>query len=181
MTKGQIMDANRLDRTLKRISHEIIEKNDHLDQVVLVGIKTRGEFLANRLQAKIAEIEEIELPVEVLDISFYRDDLKHIDDSHEPKVKGEPFVHDLNEKTVVLVDDVLFTGRTVRAAMDAILTQTRPNRIQLAILIDRGHRELPIRADFVGKNVPSALSEKIQVSLKEVDGEDQVRIINRNK
>lgn len=178
MTENILLDQLALNRTLKRISHEILERNKVMDDVVLVGIKTRGEFLANRIAEKIEEIEGYKVPVDTVDITFYRDDLSHATKSDEPEVLEAKFEYDLTGKQVVIVDDVLYTGRTVRAAMDAILETSRPSTIQLAILIDRGHRELPIRADFVGKNVPTSKSERIAVRLIEVDHtEDQVVII----
>lgn len=178
MTKRVIMDEQAIGRTLKRIAHEIIERNQDINQVVLVGIKTRGEFLANRLAEKIYEIEGLMIPTEVLDITFYRDDLSIKDQLIEPKLERPNFKTDLANKIVIIVDDVFYTGRTVRAAMDAILVERRPANIQLAILIDRGHRELPIRADFVGKNIPTAKSERIAVKLQEVDQQEAVEIIN---
>ncbi|MGO4927238.1 bifunctional pyr operon transcriptional regulator/uracil phosphoribosyltransferase PyrR [Fundicoccus sp. Sow4_D5] len=178
MIKRVIMDEQAIRRTLKRIAHEIVERNHETDQVVLIGIKTRGEFLANRLAEKIYEIEGVNVPTEVLDITFYRDDLSPKDQLTEPKLERPNFTTDLENKIVVIVDDVFYTGRTVRAAMDAILVEGRPANIQLAILIDRGHRELPIRADFVGKNIPTAKSERIAVKLQEVDQEEVVEIVN---
>lgn len=178
MTQRVIMDEQAIGRTLKRIAHEIIERNDDIEQVVLVGIKTRGEFLAYRLAEKIKEIEGHSVPTEVLDITFYRDDLSPKDQLTEPKLVRPNFKTDLENKQVIIVDDVFYTGRTVRAAMDAILDEGRPATIQLAILIDRGHRELPIRADFVGKNIPTAKSERIAVKLVEVDQEEVVEIVN---
>ncbi|MBG9989250.1 bifunctional pyr operon transcriptional regulator/uracil phosphoribosyltransferase PyrR [Aerococcaceae bacterium DSM 111176] len=170
-----IMDQAAMDRTLKRIAHEIIEHHKTMDNVVIVGIKTRGEYLANRIQDKIKQIESQDVPVETLDITFYRDDLSQ--KSAEPTVEPMSMKVDLTDKDVIIVDDVLYTGRTVRAAMDAILDYARPARIQLAILVDRGHRELPIRADYVGKNIPTSKSETVSVQLEEVDGEEGVKII----
>lgn len=169
------MDQAAMDRTLKRIAHEIIEHHKTMDNVVIVGIKTRGEYLANRIQDKIKQIESQDVPVETLDITFYRDDLSQ--KSAEPTVEPMSMKVDLTDKDVIIVDDVLYTGRTVRAAMDAILDYARPARIQLAILVDRGHRELPIRADYVGKNIPTSKSETVSVQLEEVDGEEGVKII----
>lgn len=177
MTKRVIMDKQAIERTLKRIAHEIIERNHDMDQLVLIGIKTRGEYLANRLAEKIHEIEGQLVPTEVLDITFYRDDLSPKDQLTEPRLVKPNFTTDLANKTVIIVDDVFYTGRTVRAAMDAILDESRPSIIQLAILIDRGHRELPIRADFVGKNIPTAKSERIEVNLREVDQAEAVEIV----
>ncbi|MFK8242118.1 MULTISPECIES: bifunctional pyr operon transcriptional regulator/uracil phosphoribosyltransferase PyrR [unclassified Facklamia] len=178
MSENLLLDAAAINRTLKRIGHEIIERNKSVQEVILVGIKTRGEFLAQRIAEKIYEIEQEQIPVEVVDITFYRDDLSHATVSEFPEVLKAEFNLDLTDKRVVIVDDVLYTGRTVRAAMEAILAQSRPSHIQLAVLVDRGHRELPIRADFVGKNVPTAKTERIDVRLEEVDAQaDQVVIV----
>lgn len=177
MKKGTLLDELAFSRTLKRIAHEIIERNADMENVVLVGIKTRGEYLATRLAQKIDAIEQLQVPVEYVDITFYRDDLSQ--KTLDPQVQPHTFNTELNGKRVVIVDDVLYTGRTVRAAMEAILEQARPSHIQLAILVDRGHRELPIRADFVGKNVPTSQQEHIAVRMSEVDGIDEVVLQTR--
>lgn len=170
--KTEIMDEKALDRALTRISHEIIERNKGIEDLVLLGIKTRGVTLANRLCEKMRSIEGNELPVGSLDITRYRDDIREVIDI--PQVSTTDISFAITGKKVILVDDVLYTGRTVRAAMDAIVDIGRPLSIQLAVLIDRGHRELPIRADYVGKNVPTARSEMVIVNVKELDDRDGV-------
>lgn len=172
--KAQLLDDKGIDRALKRVAHEIIEKNSGAERVVLVGIKTRGVPIALRVAALIKEFEGIEVPVGIVDITLYRDDLTQ--QYEDPNLNSTKIDFDINNKVVVLVDDVLFTGRTVRAAMDALVDIGRPKSIQLAVLVDRGHRELPIRADFVGKNVPTSTSEVVSVKLSETDGEDKVVI-----
>ena len=170
----KIMDKDGIRRALTRMSYEIVERNQGTENLVLIGIKTRGWYLAQRIADRLKQIEGHELPVVSLDISGYRDDL-----SQEEKEKAmESFETpvDLTGKTVILVDDVLYTGRTIRAALDAIMDQGRPAKIALAVLIDRGHRELPIRPDFIGKNIPTAASEDVQVYVQEADGEDAVKI-----
>ena len=174
MTGRRIMTAEEIRRATIRISHEIVEKQAGTEGLVLVGIQRRGVPLAHRISASIAEHEGAELPVGALDITFYRDDLSLI--AQQPLVKGTAIPFDLNGRTVVLVDDVLYTGRTIRAAMDALVDFGRPQAIRLAVLIDRGHRELPIRADHVGKNVPTSREELVSVRLLETDGEDDVEI-----
>lgn len=176
MQKAIVLDEQAIRRALTRIAHEIIERNKGIDHVVLVGIRTRGIFLARRLAEKIAQIEGANIPVGELDITLYRDDLTIKTKDKEPLVKGSDIPVDIHDKTVVLIDDVLYTGRTVRAGMDALIDFGRPSSIQLAVLVDRGHRELPIRADYVGKNIPTAKTEKIVVELTEVDKIDQVTI-----
>ncbi|MFS0782378.1 bifunctional pyr operon transcriptional regulator/uracil phosphoribosyltransferase PyrR [Bacillus sp. 1P06AnD] len=174
--KAVVLDEQAIRRALTRIAHEIIEKNKGIHDCVLVGIKTRGIFIANRLASKIEQIEGKPIEVGELDITLYRDDLSKKNQDGEPLVKGSDIPVDIANKKVILVDDVLYTGRTVRAALDALIDIGRPSQIQLGVLIDRGHRELPIRADYVGKNVPTSLNEKITVSLEEVDGLDKVSI-----
>ena len=172
--KAQLMDEKAMARAITRISHEIIEKNKGIEDLVLLGVKTRGIPLAKRVQLKIEEIEGTLLPVGEIDISRYRDDIS------ERRVEGAVYddntSFDIDKKTVVLIDDVLYTGRTVRAALDYIIDNGRPRAIQLAVLVDRGHIELPIRADYVGKNVPTSRNEFIYVKLSEIDGEDSVTI-----
>jgi pyrimidine operon attenuation protein/uracil phosphoribosyltransferase len=167
-----VMTAEELRRALARMAHEIIEYNKSTDNLVLVGMHTRGVPLAIRLAANITAFEKTAVPVGVLDFTNYRDDLNH----RQPIVKDSDIPSSIDNKAVVLVDDVLFTGRSARAAMDAIIDFGRPAVIQLAVLVDRGHRELPIRADYVGKNIPSSRSEDVQVNLSETDGLDEVRI-----
>lgn len=169
-----LLHADAVQRALSRMAHEMIEQNDQIEGFVLVGLQTRGVFLARRLARKIHEITGREIPTGSLDISFYRDDLNLR--GTPPLVKHTDIPFTLDGKTVVLVDDVLFTGRSTRAALDALNDFGRPRRIQLAALIDRGHRELPIRADYVGKNVPTSLKEQIHVRLKEEDGVDAIEI-----
>ena len=173
--KTEVMDASSLSRSLKRITHEILERNKGTDNLVLVGIKRRGVPLANVIKENIKSIEGIDIPVCTLDITFYRDDLSKQND--EPVINDFKLEHDINNKTVILVDDVIYTGRTVRAAMDALLNNARPNFIELAVVVDRGHRELPIRPDFVGKNIPTSKDEHINVCVKEFDDIDGVYLI----
>ncbi len=170
--KTVLMDAQGMSRALTRIAHEVIEKNKGSKDLTLVGIRTRGVPLAKRLAAEIEKIEGAKLPVGVLDITLYRDDLSTLD--YQPIVHETQIPFDINDKKVVLVDDVLYTGRTARAALGALIDIGRPQVIQLAVLIDRGHRELPIRADFVGKNVPTSRREIVAVQLGETDGQEQV-------
>ncbi len=176
-TKPKLIDELGMQRTLTRLAHEIIEHNKGIESIALVGIKTRGEFIAKRLAERITSIEKKELLIGMLDITLYRDDLRA--KLKQPILKGTDIAFDVTDKNIVLVDDVLFTGRTIRAALDQLMDLGRPKTIQLAVLIDRGHRELPIRADFVGKNVPTSDNQEIQVRLKEVDGEDSVLLIEK--
>ncbi|TMB82100.1 MAG: bifunctional pyr operon transcriptional regulator/uracil phosphoribosyltransferase PyrR [Chloroflexi bacterium] len=174
MSARQILGADGLRRALVRIAHEIVERNGGTDDLVMVGVHSRGVPLAQRLAALIHEHEGVEVPVGSLDITYYRDDLTKI--AHAPIVKRTEAMPELTDKTVVLVDDVLFTGRTVRAALDAITDHGRPTAVRLAVIVDRGHRELPIRPDHVGKNLPTSLDENVQVRLSETDGVDEVLI-----
>lgn len=174
--KTVILNESAINRALTRIAHEIVERNKGVDNVVLVGIKTRGIPLAKRLQEKIYNIEQIEVPMGELDITLYRDDLQIASQAKEPELKQTNIESDITGKVVILIDDVLYTGRTVRAAMDAIIDNGRPALIQLAALVDRGHRELPIRADYIGKNIPTSKSEVIVVQLKETDQYEEVSI-----
>lgn len=177
--KAVVLDAQAIGRALTRIAHQIIEKNKGIEDCVLVGIRTRGIFIAERLAVKIEEIEGKPIPVGELDITLYRDDLTKKTDNQEPLVKGSDIPVELKDKKVILVDDVLYTGRTVRAGLDAIMDLGRPSSIQLAVLVDRGHRELPIRADYVGKNIPTSSDEKVVVELQDVDKVDQVSIFEK--
>lgn len=168
-----VMDEDEIERTLVRMAHQILEQNKGCDNLALVGILTRGDILARKLADIIYSIEGVRVPVGSLDISFYRDDASI---SNLPQLHGTDILFNIDNKTIVLVDDVLFTGRTIRAALDALMDFGRPARIQLAILVDRGHRELPIRADFVGKNIPSSLNENVRLRLKDIDGYSCVTI-----
>jgi pyrimidine operon attenuation protein/uracil phosphoribosyltransferase len=177
--KAIVLDEQAITRALTRIAHQVIEKNKGIENCLLVGIRTRGIYLAERLAAKIEEIEGKSIPVGELDITLYRDDLTKKTENQEPLVKGSDLPVSITDKKVIMVDDVLYTGRTVRAGLDALMDLGRPATIQLAVLVDRGHRELPIRADYVGKNIPTSNLEKIVVELKEVDNVDQVSIYDK--
>lgn len=172
-TKTIIMDESGINRAMTRLAHEIIEKNKGIEDLVLVGIRTRGIPFANKLLEKINQIEGKSIPIVTLDITPYRDDLLKKDDNTK---LDEDFDYDITDKTVILIDDVLYTGRTVRAALDALVDKGRPKKVQLAVLIDRGHREFPIRPDFVGKNVPTSVEEIVKVKFKEIDNESEVVI-----
>lgn len=176
MEKARIMDSKAVMRAVTRISHEIVEKNKGIEDVFIIGIKTKGIPLAKMIAKKVSEIEGENIVCDFIDITRYRDDITH--DKIRDTV-DEEFSLDVEGKTVVLVDDVLFTGRTIRAAMDYIIDNGRPSMIQLAVLIDRGHRELPIRADYVGKNVPTSKTESVQVRFEDMDGEDAVVICEK--
>ena len=175
----ELMDAAAMDRAIIRISHEIVERNDGLDNVAIIGIQKRGVPLAMRIRKLLEEIEGVKVPMGILDITFYRDDLSML--SAHPVVNGTDIPFDVNDKKIILVDDVLYTGRTTRAAIENIFDMGRPANIQLAILIDRGHRQLPFRADYVGKNVRTARSEHIDVEVKEVDGQDRVILLKEEE
>lgn len=177
LEKAQIMNEIEITRAISRIAHEIIEKNKGIDNVVLIGIQRRGVPLAKRIAKKIVEVENKAVSVGILDITFYRDDLSML--SQHPVINATEIYFPVNDKIIILVDDVLYTGRTVRAAIDAIMDLGRPKMIQLAALIDRGHRELPIRADYIGKNVPTSRNELVNVLLTEIDGENKVTITHR--
>lgn len=172
--KKTIMDADAMRRALVRIAHEIVEKNKGVQDIILVGIRTRGVPLAKRIAEEIKVIENVEIPVGSLDITLYRDDSSTL--AYNPIVHGTELNFDISGKAIVLVDDVLFTGRTIRCALDALIDMGRPTSIQLAVLVDRGHKELPIRADYVGKNVPTARKEAVDVSLVEIEEVDEVNL-----
>jgi pyrimidine operon attenuation protein/uracil phosphoribosyltransferase len=175
--KAQLMDEAGLSRTITRLAHEIVEKNKGLESLALVGMQTRGVFLARRLRDRLAEIEGVSPPLGSLDVTFYRDDWRM--KLKQPDVQATDLDFDIHDLNLVLVDDVLFTGRTVRAALDALMDLGRPARIQLAVLVDRGHRELPIRPDFVGKNLPTSMGEEVRVKLQEHDGEEGVWLVEK--
>jgi pyrimidine operon attenuation protein / uracil phosphoribosyltransferase len=173
-----VLDRDDIRRTLLRIAHEIVERNPE-EQLAIVGVHTRGAFMARRLQALIEELVGSEVPLGEVDISFYRDDVGTREPAAQPVVHSSRIDFPLEQRTVVLVDDVLYTGRTARAAIEALFDYGRPARVQLAVLVDRGHRELPIRPDYVGKNLPTSRSERVNVRLEEQDGVDEVEILER--
>jgi len=175
--KAQILDKDTVNRSIMRIAHEILEKNKGTKDLCLVGIRNRGVYLAQRIAQCIQKIEQASVPVGALDITLYRDDLTLV--AEQPLVRKTEIDFDITDKNVVLVDDVLYTGRTIRAGLDALTDFGRPKSIQLAVLIDRGHRELPIRADYVGKNIPTANNEMVEVRLEETDGKDEVVIVEK--
>ncbi len=174
--KAKVIDEEGLNRTLTRLAHEILEKNKGSKNLVLIGMRTRGEFIGERIKNKIREIDNSEPSFGVLDITLYRDDFRKR--LKQPEISVTNITYDVNEKDIILIDDVLYTGRTVRAALDALMDLGRPNTIQLCVLVDRGHRELPIRADFIGKNIPTSINEEVRVRIKETDGEDAVYLVN---
>ena len=176
MQERQIMNQEDVRRALTRVAHEILEHNRGAEDLVIVGIHTRGVYLARRIAANLAEFEGVDVPVATLDVGLYRDDLG-VRDQSQTKLQPTDIPMEIQGKRVVLVDDVLYTGRTIRAAMDALVDFGRPQLIQLAILLDRGHRELPIRADYVGQNLPTAIEERVKVRLSETDGSDEVALV----
>ena len=173
--KAHLQDENDLKRTLMRISHEIIEKNSDLNRTAIVGIRTRGEIIAERITKSINKITKTEIDNGTLDVTFYRDDFRT--NVGSPQVGPSDIKFDVSDKHIILIDDVLYTGRTIRAAMDEIFSYGRPASIQLGVLVDRGHRELPIKTDFVGKNYPTSINEHIHVHIKEIDGKDEVLLM----
>lgn len=175
MHSKEVVDNVTMKRALTRITYEIIERNHSIQDIALVGIKTRGIYIAQRIATRLKQLEQIDVPVGELDITLYRDDMK-VNAQDEPELHSSNIPFSIEGKEVILVDDVLFTGRTIRAAMDAVMDFGRPRKISLAVLVDRGHRELPIRADYVGKNIPTAMTEEIVVEVEEVDGEDRILI-----
>jgi pyrimidine operon attenuation protein/uracil phosphoribosyltransferase len=170
------MEADRIERTLTRIAHEVMERNQQLTDIALVGIRTRGVTIAQRLSRTLAKISGAKIPTGSLDITLYRDDLMRHTVGPQPVLRQTEIPFSIDERRILLVDDVLYTGRTVRAALDALIDFGRPLSIQLIVLVDRGHRELPVKADYVGKNLPTALRQSVQVFLREVDGRDEVSV-----
>ena len=179
MQAKEVVDQVTMKRALTRITYEIIERNHSIDDVVLVGIKTRGIDIASRIAERLKQLEGIEVPVGELDITLYSDDKKETPD--EPELHSSDIPVSLEGKEVILIDDVLYTGRTIRAAMDAVMDFGRPRKISLAVLVDRGHRELPIRADYVGKNIPTSKVEEILVEMQELDGQDRIMILKEEE
>jgi len=175
----QLLSAEDIKKALQRLTHQILEKNPNLSEVALVGIQTRGVHLAKRIQKIINELKGVEVPLGELDITLYRDDLTAI--GPKPVVKETKIKFDMADREIILVDDVLYTGRTIRAALDEIMDFGRPKKVELLVLVDRGHRELPIRADFVGKNIPTSGKEMVEVKLSEIDSQDQVIVVEKNK
>jgi pyrimidine operon attenuation protein/uracil phosphoribosyltransferase len=171
-----VMDADRISRTLMRISHEILERNRGVEDLAIVGIRTRGVPIARRLAQTIQTIQHVDIPTGALDITLYRDDLMRHAVGPQPVIRKTEIPFSIDDKRILLVDDVLYTGRTIRAALDALIDFGRPKSIQLVVLVDRGHRELPIKADYVGRNLPTSLSQSVQVHLTEIDGRDEVEI-----
>jgi pyrimidine operon attenuation protein/uracil phosphoribosyltransferase len=174
--KAKLIDEEGFNRTITRLAHEILEKNKGSKNVVLIGMRTRGENIAERIKEKIKEIDKSEPLYGVLDVTLYRDDFRTR--LKQPEISVTNITINLNDRDIILIDDVLYTGRTVRAALDALLDLGRPSTIQLCVMVDRGHREMPIRADFVGKNIPTSIDEEVQVRIKEIDGEDAVYLLN---
>ncbi len=172
-----VLDADRMARSLARIAHEILERNRGLDEIAFVGIRTRGVPLARRIATCIRDISGHEVPTGALDITLYRDDLMRTPVGPQPVVRKTEIPFSIDDKRILLVDDVLYTGRTIRAALDALIDFGRPREIQLVVLVDRGHRELPIKADYVGKNLPTSAAQSVQVHLTEIDGRDEVEIL----
>ena len=179
MQAKEVVDQVTMKRALTRITYEIIERNQTIQDVVLIGIKTRGIYIASRVADRLKQLEGIEVPVGELDITLYRDDKKEI--PAEAELHSSDIPVSLEGKEVILIDDVLYTGRTIRAAMDAVMDYGRPRKISLAVLVDRGHRELPIRADYVGKNIPTAKTEEILVEMQELDGKDRIMILKEEE
>ncbi len=177
--KAKVVDREGLNRVITRIAHEILERNKGTKNLVLIGMRTRGEFLAKRIFEKIKQVENIELPLGVLDVTLYRDDFRTR--LKQPQVSVSDITFDINEKDVILIDDVLYTGRTVRSALNALMDFGRPSSIQFFVLVDRGHRELPIRADYVGKNIPTASYEEVKVKMEEIDGEDAIYLVENKE
>jgi pyrimidine operon attenuation protein/uracil phosphoribosyltransferase len=177
--KAQILNKRDMARIITRLAHEILEKNRGTENLVIVGLRTRGAYLAERISKKISEIEQVEIPTGYLDVTLYRDDFRTRLKQPSVEVTNIPF--EIDNKNIVLVDDVLYTGRTVRAALDALMDFGRPARIYLAVLVDRGHRELPIKADFVGKNIPTSIGEEVRVKITEIDEEDAVYLVEEKQ
>lgn len=174
--KANLIDEIGLSRIITRMAHEIIEKNKGSKNLVLMGLRTRGEFLAKRIHQKIEQIEQLNIPLGILDVTLYRDDFRTR--LKQPQVSVSNITFDINDKDIILIDDVLYTGRTIRSALCALMDYGRPSTIQLCVLVDRGHRELPITADYAGKNIPTSIDEEVRVKLKEVDGEDAVYLVD---
>lgn len=173
--KQQIVDETGFDRTLARLAHEIRERNQGIQNIAIIGLRTRGEFIARRLKQKLESLENIEIPFGVLDVTLYRDDVReHL---RQPEIHTTDIIFNLHDRDIILTDDVLFTGRTIRSALDALMDLGRAKTIQLAVMVDRGHRELPIRADFTGKNITTLKGEEVRVLVSEIDGEDGIQLV----